>query len=404
MSGTRRQPKNVCSVSQRKVAPIINFTRVLKRKLLYLFFVTILLTESCVRDDTSTCGDLIRLDYVYTMNEERTNQFSSAIQDIRIFAYDARTGVLVREFRADSEDIRRGFDMISLPDGDYFLVGWASSNPDLFQVGFKHVQIVPGAVGPPDIPLPPSEPPVIPDSLGHPTGPPIDIGATPPPVFVPATPGQTTLDDSRLVPDTNPASGGGNTPSNDQFGDVFNSDPEQGTIRDGRSTEEIEMDFMRNSAIIETRIRGLENLPADVNRPLNVFMLGRNGALMPNGTVDTNAPLVRYEAYSRATSATEMELHFQTLKLELTKETTQPMLLYIQDPVTGRDIVSPINVQTLLRSVRGADGQLLYPNQEAIDRETEFRIQLDFPAPGERIRTTVNDFTVEQLTPIVDGR
>ena len=381
----------------------------LKKSLISTLFALSLMTMGgCVREreDTILC-ELIRLNYSYVMNEENTDQLSSAIKDIRIFAYDAHTGVLVKEFRANSEDIRRGFDMIDLPDGDYFLVGWASSNPDLFQIGFRHVQIVPNPTNPPT-PVPPltpnPEPPVIPDSLAHPVPmPPIPRDTVAPPVFVPATPGQTTLDDSRLVPDTNPASGGGgNTPTNDQFGDVFNSDPEESVIRDGRSTEDIEMDFMRQSAIIETRIRGLQNLSADVNRPLNVFMIGRNGALRPDGTVDTSAPSVRYEAYSRASTQNEMELHFQTLKLELTKETTQPMLLYIQDPITGRDIVSPLNVQTLIRSVRDTNGNLLYPNQEAIDRESEFRIQLDFPPAGARVRVSLNDFVIEPLTPIIE--
>ncbi len=361
-------------------------------------------TGGCVRENDVLC-DLIRLNYTFRMNEQNTDQLSTAIKDVRIFAYDAHTGMLVKEFRADDEDIRRGFDMINLPDGDYFLVGWASSNPDLFQTGFRHVQYVPNPTTPatpvPPLPVNP-EPPLIPDSLGHPVPmPPIQRDSVAPPTFVPATPGQTTLDDSRLVPDTDPATGG-NTPTNDQFGDVFNSDPEETVIRDSRSPEEIEMDFIRQSALIGVRIRGLDNLPTTVNRPLNVFMVGRNGSLRADGTVDTSAPSVRYEAYSRDNTATELERQFQTLKLELTKETTQPMLLYIQDPVTGRDIVSPLNVQTLIRSVRDTNGNLMYPNQEAIDRESEFRIQLDIPPSGDRLRISLNDFVVQPLTPVVE--
>ncbi len=359
----------------------------------------------CVRENMANCEE-IRLNYTFN-DANGQNQISSAVKDVRIFAYDAHTGKLVSEFRATDEDIRRGFDMIDLPDGDYFLVGWASSNPDLFQTGFRHVQYVPNPTTPPTpiTPLPVNpEPPLIPDSLGHPVPmPPIPPTPTPetPPSFVPATPGQTTLDDSRLVPDTDPAVGGG-TPTNDQFGDVFNSDPEEAIIREGRSPEEIEMDFQRNSALIETRIRGLNNLPATVNRPLNVFMIGRNGSLRPDGTIDTLAPPVRYEAYSRSNSDTELDRQFQTLKLELTKETTQPLLLYIQDAVTGRDIVSPLNVQTLLRSVRDAQGNLLYPDQAAIDREFQFRIQLDIPPSGDRVRVSLNDFVVQPLEPVVE--
>jgi hypothetical protein len=387
----------------------------LKKKIFILLAALTFAVGGCkIHEDMIDCPYPLRLNFLYTLNEKYENDLEATIQDIRIYVYDTETGILVAIYRATPEEIDRGYKDISLPHaGSFTLVAWASSNPDMFQDGMEEGQIGPPVAKPdtlitpqplpllPDTIITPQPPPLPPDTLIIPPPPPDTLIIPPPPVIDPVKPGQTTIDNSHMGVNTNPGPGGSNVPQNDQFGDTFN-DSEQTISRGGRDLEEIDLDFTKTSSLLNVQIRGLETLPASVNRPLHVFVTGRNGSLTPNGDVSPNAPDMRYEPYSTSSDNTSMEALIQTLKLQMNMETSQPMLLHIQDRVTGNDIVAPLNLITLIRNIRRPDGTPRYPTQEEIDRENEFRIQLDFGAnAGGGLRVTINGFVVEILIPIL---
>ncbi|MDR1671216.1 MAG: FimB/Mfa2 family fimbrial subunit [Alistipes sp.] len=358
----------------------------LKKKILILLSA-LFLSGGCVRASFEDCGYFIRINFAFTNNPEGTNQLAASIQDIRVYIYDSATGILAAVFRASPDEIDRGYMLIYALSGSYTVVAWASSNPDMFD-NFDE-----GVTQPPTPPPPPPEPGET-DSLPPPP--------PPPPVVVPVTPGQTPIGDTNIGLDTNPGTGGNNIPRNDQFGDLFHDSSEDEVSRPNRDLpdDDIEMDFNRMSSLLDIRIRGLQYLPANVQRPPHVFVEGRNGALTPTGNVATDAPPMHYEPYDVAANANEMEVRMQTLKLQMNMENTQPMMLHIQDRATGRDIVPPMNLITLIRNVRRADGTYPYRTQADIDRESEFRIMLDVTPEG-GVSVSVNDFIVEQLVPIL---
>jgi hypothetical protein len=354
------------------------------KKNLLLALSVLFLAGGCVREDMAECRPVtVRLHLVYTLNEKYRDDLAASIQDVRIYVYDKSTGILVDVFRSDPSEIDEGYDNISLLPGTYIIVAWASSNPDLFQSGMEEGQIIP-----------PPAPPVIPP----PPPPPVDT-LPQPPDLAPVKPGETTIDNSHMGLNTNPGGGGTHSPQNNPFGDVFH-DSEEALVRPGRDLEEAELDFTGMSSLVNVRIRGLQYLPASVTRPPHVFIEGRNGSLTPTGNVSPDAPAMRYEPYDVANNADEMEARMQTLKLQMNMEQSQPMMLHIQDRATGRDIVAPLNLITLIRSLRDADGNYRYPTQADIDRENEFRIQLDFTPDG-GIRVSINDFVTEILIPIL---
>jgi hypothetical protein len=356
----------------------------LKKSVLCLLTALTLSLGGCVRENIDDCEMLVRLHFLQTLNDDYKDALAASVQDIRLYIYNTETGILAYVFRATPEEIDNGWKYIYLAQGDYLIVAWASSNPDIFQSGMEEGQIIPQPA-PPVIPPPPPAPPV--DTLPAPP----DLG--------PVVPGQTTIDNSHMGLNTNPGADGNNIPQNNQFGDVFN-DSEQAIVRPDRDTDMTELDLERASSMVNVRIRGLQYLPAGVSRPPHVFIDGRNGSLTPSGNVSPDAPPMRYEPYDTASNDTEMEARMQTLKLQMDMEQSQPMYLHIQDRATGRDIVSPLNLITLIRNVRNSDGTYRYRTQEDINREDEFRILLDMTPDG-GIRVTINDFVTEVLIPIL---
>jgi hypothetical protein len=361
--------------------------------------VAAVLVGGCVREGEVDCGDelyRIRLSFSYTLNETGRDDLAAAIHDIRVYVYDNATGILYGVFRASPEDIARGYMFVDLPAGIYTIVAWGSGGSDLFQNGMEEGQVVP--------PVPPVDPPITPP-VDPPVTPPVDtmpVTPTPPPDLKPVKPGETTIDNSHMGLDTNPGTGGTNVPKNPQFDEVFHDSSEDVISRPGRDTEfdDVEMGFNSMSSLVNVRLRGLEYLPATINRPLHVFIEGRNGSLTPAGNVSPDAPSMHYEPYDQASNEREMDVRIQTLKLQMNMEQTQPMMLHIQDRVTGRDIVAPMNLITLIRNVRDAGGNYVYRTQADIDRENEFRILLDLTPDG-GIRVSLNDFVIEMLFPIL---
>jgi hypothetical protein len=355
------------------------------KKTILILLTALCLSGGCVRENFDDCGYFIRLNFVFTQNPSGTDQLAASIQDIRVYIFDSATGILAAVFRATPQEIDQGYMLIYAASGSYTIVAWASSNPDMFNNFEEGISQPPTPTTPPDTP-----------------GATDSIPEVPPPVVEPVRPGQTPIDNSNIGLNTNPGSGGNNIPQNDQFGDLFHDSSEDEVSRPGRDLPEddVEMDFTRMSSMVTVRIRGLQSLPPDIQRPPHVFIEGRNGALTPQGQVASNAPPMHYEPYDVAANANEMEARIQTLKLQMNMENTQPMMLHIQDRATGRDIVTPMNLITLLRNVRRADGTYPYQTQADIDREMEFRIMLDV-TPDNGLRVSINDFVVETLIPIL---
>jgi hypothetical protein len=357
-----------------------------KKKILTLLAALFLLSGCSIRELWDDCAYWIRINFAFTNNPTGENTLAASIQDIRVYVYDDATGILLAVYRATPEEIDQGYMMIYLPAGVYDIVSWASSNPDMFQSGVEEGQTPPA-------PPPPPDPPNPDDPTPQPE---------PEPEPLPVVPGETTHDNTQMGLDTNPGPGTDNTPTNDQFGDLFHDSSEDELSRPGRDLpdDDVEMDFSRVSSMVNLQISGMDHLPAGVSRPPHVFITGRNGTLNANGDVMPDAPSVRYEPYSQESDSTDMEARFQTMKIQANMETTQPLMLNIQDRPTGRDIVRPLNLITLIRNVRNPDGSFRYRTQEDIDREIEFRIQLDFTPEG-GMRVTINDFIVETLIPIL---
>jgi hypothetical protein len=335
----------------------------------------LLLASGCVREDRSACPPPTPAEpdfkFVYSPNNDGKNEFPERIKDMQLYVFDSN-GVLVDIIRVSKEDLANGTLNTNLPDGKYTFVAVAGSGPDLTQGGFHGGQ----------------------SSGTNPSG------------YPPATIGTTTLGDFRVMLDTNPSAtpGGNATPKVPQFDDLYWGTATDVTIQNGKPAGTVNMNLTKVTSRLEIDLSGLENLPAGTTP--HIFVTGRNDIILGNGTLDPNAPVVRYDPYSQTTQGNTLTALIKTMRLDLSRSSDMPVMLYVQDPVTGQNLIDPINVVDTIRNMKDANGNPAYPDQASIDRQDLFRIGLALqPRQNSdsnvlNVKVTVNGFQPTPLGPL----
>ena len=337
----------------------------------------------CVAEQPGECPEF-RLAFRYTFNSEQVDRLTDAVRDINIYAFDAQTGVLVGILEASPEDIARGsIDVYDLPDGRYTFVAWGGDSDDMSQ-SFTARHLL--------------------DAENHRHA---DI-----------TIGETTLDDFCMMLDyeTLPEQIEGDiAPASEAFDDLFFARAEDVTLlRHG--TQTVEFDFIRNASVLKVSVRGLENIyPPSTTRgprpdqPLRVFVTGKNGRYRWDNTIDPYARSVRYEPPCHTLSTDSMEVDIKTLRLDVGRHSGEDaVLLHVQDADTGRNLIAPLDILASILQTRSTrSGELLYPDQDAIDRQYEFPITISLgPIGGDDtkigITVSINDWQIVVLDPITE--
>ncbi len=177
--------------------------------------------------------------------------------------------------------------------------------------------------------------------------------------------------------------------------------------------------------------------------PLDIFVLGRNGRYRWDNTIDDHARQVRYPSTNHtytgpstrpqthpethpstspetrhtdpstrpetrsstrpATDAGTLSAEVKTMRLDLARHYIDPVTLHIINPLTGADLVPPIDIVREILRIRGDRGEPLYPDQESIDRQYEFPVKIEIGADLS-IRITICEWEVETLEPIIEPR
>jgi hypothetical protein len=336
---------------------------------LVLSALLLLVAGGCVKEDLSKCPPENPPAFKFTYTDENGNNTAAdRMKDMRFYVFDQTTGLLVDVIRVSPEDIAKGtFNTSNLKDGKYTFVAWAGSGPDFLKDGFKD---------------------------GQATG-------TNPSGYPGAQIGVTTLGDFRLALDTNPSTtpGGQVTPKNPQFDTMYWANVPDVTIQNGRPVGDVPVNFTKVTSNLQIDLSGLENLPPGTTP--RVFVTGKNGVILGNGTIDPNSPVVRYDPYSQSTTGNTLTSLIKTMRLDLSHASDMPVMLYVQDQ-TGRNLVQPINVIDTIRNMRDAQGNQPYQTQAAVDRTDVFKIGVAIQpsGPGDvglNVHVTVNGFTPAPL-------
>jgi len=131
------------------------------------------------------------------------------------------------------------------------------------------------------------------------------------------------------------------------------------------------------------------------DQPLHLFVTCKNGSYKYDNSIDDYARTVCYEqpCTSLTTSAMEVDLKIQRLEID-----KQPALLYIQHPVTGVNLIQPLNVVEAIQRIKNAQGNFVYPTQADIDRENEFRFEISI-LHDLSVSITVNGYEIVNVIP-----
>ncbi len=347
------------------------------KKITVLLLGAALLT-GCIGESIDDCPQC-RLTLRYTYNYQDVDLITAHIQDIHIYVFDQTTKLLVDVIEVGSADIERGWVEIGdLPDGRYTFVAWGGSGEDMsrsFSESHMH------------------------DATKH--------------EHSDSRIGTTTLDDFYMMLDYDelPADVHGDiAPKSDDFDDLFYAKAEDITLKRGE-TRSVDFDFIRNTNMLKVTVTGLEHLwnhnynggtrAPSADQPLHVFAVGKNGRYQWDNTIDPDARLVRYEPPCHTLTENTMEVDIKTMRLDIDRHTNDPVELHIRNAVTGHEMIAPLDVVGAITQARGTRNELLYPDQETIDRNYEFPFEISI-LHDLSVRIFINDWEIIVLTPDID--
>ena len=333
-----------------------------------IFLLTAILAGGCTKEDLGQCTGF-RLMFEYTYNKQNQNLLTIRIHDIRVYIFDQSTGLLVKIVRVGDASIARGWVDVDLPDGVYTASAWAGSSTDMMQAGFMDAEM--------DNPA--SQLYKLQATIGH-----------------------TTLQNFRMMLAYNALTGGEIAPKIEQFDDLFFAMAQNISVKTGGRNQTVKFDFLKNTSILKVKISGLERLwsydqtPA---HPLNVFVTGKNGRYNYDNKIDAYAQQVHYEPPYTALTASEMDIDIKELRLDIYRNAAYPSLLHIVNPVTGQDMVPPLNIIDMILSAKDKNtGAYIWKNQDDIDREEEFPIEISI-LYDLSVSVSVNGFEVVNTSP-----
>lgn len=343
-------------------------------KKISVLLVSVLFMAGCIKERLDDCP--VRLRFSYTYNNEYTDLIEAHVQDIHVYVFDLSTRLMVDIIEVGPADIARGYvDIRDLPNGRYTFVVWGGSGEDMSRsFADRHMHSATEH-----------------EHSDH------RIGTTTLEEFY------MMLEYEELPADVH----GDIAPATEDFDDLFHAVAEDITIVRSM-TNEVAVDLIRNTNVLQITITGLEYLwnynfvtraPA-ADQPLHVFVVGSNGRYQWDNTIDYDARLVRYEPPYHTLTDNTMGVDIKTLRLDIDHHhSDDPVLLYVRNAETGADMIAPLDIVSAIRRVRSADGELLYPDQEAIDREYEFPIELSI-LHDLSVRITIKGWELVDTDPI----
>jgi hypothetical protein len=168
-------------------------------------------------------------------------------------------------------------------------------------------------------------------------------------------------------------------------------------------TQTVALDFMRNTSTIKVEINDIQHLHrSNSENPLHVFITGKNERYMFDNQIGVNSREVVYEPPHSEVQDNLMitDIKIQRMVLNKHHQSATPVLLHIHHPITNEPIMEPLDIMRILVQVRDIFGNLVWPDQETIDREHEFPIKISITDRG-KVVVQIREWILEDLEPII---
>jgi hypothetical protein len=340
------------------------------KKLIYLVLPAFMMAACNFAEDISDCGNL-RLNLMFTHNEEYVDLLAENVRDIRLYIFDEATDLLVRVLEPTEAEIAQGWvDVRQLPAGAYSIVAWGGSGTDMLTGGY--IEMAGGTEG--------------------------------------VTVGETILGQLNMILESEPTQNieqGDVKPTTGRFDDLFYAST-TGIGVDISINQSADIDFIRNSHILEVTVTGTQYLTEGTLKtradalPLDLWAVGSNGRYDILNQIDGNAPEVLYRPFeSYLATPDDMITNIQTLRIDIARHgSIDPFLLNIENSTTGLPLVEPLNVVAALAQVRDTQGNYLYDTQDKIDRQYILPIEISI-LKDLSVSISINDWVLQDLTPII---
>ncbi len=162
--------------------------------------------------------------------------------------------------------------------------------------------------------------------------------------------------------------------------------------------------MIKDTSTLHFKVTGWDSLNSragDTREPL-IYVAGHNERYSFDNSIDSYAREVCYESYHQSEEGNVVSADIRVMHLDIDRFKNQPIWLHIQDAATGTDIIPDIDIiNNVILKAKDAQGRLLWPDQESIDRTNEFWIDLSVLANLD-ISITVNGFEVIYADPNID--
>jgi hypothetical protein len=321
-------------------------------KKILAFSLIVFLLGGCINEDRSNCSRGLRLQFLYTHNNQNEDLLAEQVGDILVYMFDMTTRLLTYVVRVGPEGIARGYVDVDIPGGLYTMVAWAGSDGDMIQGGYA----------------------------------------------VNATVGSTTLDDFHmmLVAESLPDNPYAEVKSqNPDFGDLFFALVENVSVTNGwGGRQSVTFAFIKNTSTVRVVVSGLGMLNRSQNLPIDVFTTGQNWRYCYDDAIDGSPARKLYQPYDGSASDDTMTANIRQQRLDISQTDAAPVLLYVRNDELDSDMIAPLNLLSAIRQ------NPAYQTQQDIDREDLFVIEISI-LYDLSIRITINEWEIIYLTPDV---
>lgn len=317
----------------------------MKRIPLHIFIVFILLVQSCIKEDLSTCKSELLLRFRYTLNNQYTNLFDAEVNRVTIYIFD-NSGKYVDSFSEQGDKLTNDYVMrIPLPEGKYSAIAYGG------------------------------------DFTTYSTG---EINSQTNTINPSLRKGVTDINDFR----TELENAGGaenylypvNTPD-----DLY-----AGLATDAVSTLDnqtiTEIGLIKDTKKIKVKISGTDAIGA----PLDVYITALNGRYKFDNNIDLNHGIFKYTPINTAIQPDYMETDLKMMRLVL----GQSPMLVIKNSVTSEVIYNENMIDQILLTQK-------YVSQEDFDREDEFVFEITIKSKDNNIEVfiSINGWQINSVNP-----
>lgn len=290
----------------------------MKRISIYIFIAFVLLLQSCIKEDLSTCNSELLLRFRYTLNDQYANLFDSDIHRVTVYLFDSN-GKYVESFSEQGDQLTNDYVMrIPLPEGKYSVVAYGGDFTT-YLVSELNTNTINQT---------------------------LRKGVTDINDFRIELKNTTGAEDF-LYPVT--------TPDDLYAGLAVNAiaAPENQSITD--------VELIQDTKKIKVKITGTDAF----NAPLNVYITALNGRYKFDNSIDANHGTFKYMPINSLLQPNYMEVDLKMMRLVL----GQSPMLVVKNSMTQQVLYNENMIDQILSSPQ-------YVSQEDFDREDEFVFEI----------------------------